>query len=105
MKVKDKEKLNNPLKGWQILSAISSMVFHTVIGGCHLLLLLGCSLEELEQESPGSHGPAPPPDDRGVIAHVHLCAPGHLRVGGHANLGENRRREGNYCYVCPGKCV
>ena len=30
MKVKDKEKLNNPLKGWQILSAISSMVFHTV---------------------------------------------------------------------------
>ena len=30
MKVKDKEKFNNPLKGWQILSAISSMVFHTV---------------------------------------------------------------------------
>ena len=30
MKVKDKEKLNNPLKGWRILSAISSMVFHTV---------------------------------------------------------------------------
>ena len=30
MKLKDKEKLNNPLKGWQILSAISSMVFHTV---------------------------------------------------------------------------
>ena len=30
MKVKDEEKLNNPLKGWQILSAISSMVFHTV---------------------------------------------------------------------------
>ena len=30
MKVKNKEKLNNPLKGWQILSAISSMVFHTV---------------------------------------------------------------------------
>ena len=30
MKVKDKEKLNNPLKGWQILSAISSMVFDTV---------------------------------------------------------------------------
>ena len=30
MKVKDKEKLNNPLKGWQILSSISSMVFHTV---------------------------------------------------------------------------
>jgi hypothetical protein len=30
MKLKDKEKLNNPLEGWQILSAISSMVFHTV---------------------------------------------------------------------------
>ena len=30
MKVKDKEKLNNPLKGWQILSSISSVVFHTV---------------------------------------------------------------------------
>ena len=30
MKVKDKEKLNNPLKGWRILSTISSMVFHTV---------------------------------------------------------------------------
>ena len=30
MKLKDKEKLNNPLKGWQILSSISSMVFHTV---------------------------------------------------------------------------
>jgi hypothetical protein len=30
MKLKDKEKLNNPLKGWQILSAISSMVFYTV---------------------------------------------------------------------------
>ena len=30
MKVKDKEKFNNPLKGWRILSAISSMVFHTV---------------------------------------------------------------------------
>jgi hypothetical protein len=30
MKVKDKEKLNNPLKDWQILSSISSMVFHTV---------------------------------------------------------------------------
>ena len=30
MKVKDKEKLNNPMKGWQILSAISSMVFHKV---------------------------------------------------------------------------
>ena len=27
MKVKDKEKLNNPLEGWQILSAISSMFF------------------------------------------------------------------------------
>ena len=33
MKVKDKEKLNNPLKGWRILSAISSMVFHTVHWG------------------------------------------------------------------------
>ena len=31
MKLKDKEKLNNPLKGWQILSSISSMVFHTVV--------------------------------------------------------------------------
>ena len=30
MEVKDKEKLNIPLKGWKILSAISSMVFHTV---------------------------------------------------------------------------
>ena len=30
MNVKEKEKLNNHLKGWQILSAISSMVFHTV---------------------------------------------------------------------------
>jgi hypothetical protein len=30
MNVKDKEKLNNPLNGWQFLSAISSMVFHTV---------------------------------------------------------------------------
>ena len=30
MKVKDKEKLNNPLNGWQTLSAISSIVFHTV---------------------------------------------------------------------------
>ena len=30
MKVKYKEKLNYPLKGWQILSAISSMYFHTV---------------------------------------------------------------------------
>ena len=28
MKVKDKERLNNPLKAWQILSAISSIVFH-----------------------------------------------------------------------------
>ena len=26
MKVKDKEKLNYPLQGWQILSAVSSMV-------------------------------------------------------------------------------
>ena len=33
MKVKDKEKLNNPLKSRQILSAISSMVFHTVPWG------------------------------------------------------------------------
>ena len=33
MKVKDKEKLNNPLKGWRILSAISSMVFsHSALG-------------------------------------------------------------------------
>ena len=30
MKVKDKEKLNIPLKGWQVLSAIFSMIFHTV---------------------------------------------------------------------------
>ena len=30
MKVEDKEKLNDPTKGWQIVSAISSMVFHTV---------------------------------------------------------------------------
>ena len=30
MKVKYKEKLTNPLKGWRIPSAISSMVFHTV---------------------------------------------------------------------------
>ena len=30
MKVKDKEKLNNPLKGWKIPNAISSMVLHTV---------------------------------------------------------------------------
>ena len=30
MKVNDKEILNNHLKGWQIQSAISSMVFHTV---------------------------------------------------------------------------
>ena len=30
MKVKDKEMLNNPLKGWQIVSAISSIVVHTV---------------------------------------------------------------------------
>ena len=29
MKVKGKDKLNNPLKGWQIVSAISLMVFHT----------------------------------------------------------------------------
>ena len=39
MKVEDKGKLNNPLKGWQVLNAISSMVFHTV--NCatpHLLL-------------------------------------------------------------------
>ena len=28
--VKDKEEFNNPLKGWQILSAIFKMVFHTV---------------------------------------------------------------------------
>ena len=28
--MKDKEKLNNPLNGWQIPSVISSMVFHTV---------------------------------------------------------------------------
>ena len=27
MKVKDKEKLNNPMKGWQIQNAISLMVF------------------------------------------------------------------------------
>ena len=33
MKVKDKEKFNYPLRGWQILSAISSMVFHTVQWG------------------------------------------------------------------------
>ena len=31
MRVKDKDKLNNPLKDWLILSAISSMVFHTVV--------------------------------------------------------------------------
>ena len=30
MKGKDKEKLNNPLKGSQILSSISSMAFHIV---------------------------------------------------------------------------
>ena len=30
IKVKDKKKLNNPLKGWQILSSNSSMVFHIV---------------------------------------------------------------------------
>ena len=30
MTVKDKEKLNNFLNGWQILSSMSSMVFHTV---------------------------------------------------------------------------
>ena len=30
MKVNDKEKLNNPLKGWQNLSAISLMVLYTV---------------------------------------------------------------------------
>ena len=30
MEVKDKEKWNNALKGWKTLSAISSMVFHTV---------------------------------------------------------------------------
>ena len=30
MNVKDKEKLNNPMKGWQILNAISLMVFCTV---------------------------------------------------------------------------
>jgi hypothetical protein len=30
MEVKDKEKFNIPLKGWKILSAISSMVFPTV---------------------------------------------------------------------------
>ena len=34
MKVKDKEKLHNPLKGWRILSAISSIVFHTVQCSC-----------------------------------------------------------------------
>ena len=34
MKVKDKENFNNPLKGWRILSAISSMVFHTVQWSC-----------------------------------------------------------------------
>ena len=28
MKVKGKEKLNYPQKGWQILSAMFSMVFH-----------------------------------------------------------------------------
>ena len=33
MKVKDKENLNDPLQGWQILSAISSMAFHTVHWG------------------------------------------------------------------------
>ena len=31
--MKDKEKLNNPIKGWGGLSAISSMVFHTVQWG------------------------------------------------------------------------
>ena len=30
VKVKDKEQLNNPMKGCQILNAISSLVFHTV---------------------------------------------------------------------------
>ena len=30
MKVKDKEKLNSPMKGWQILNASSLMGFHTV---------------------------------------------------------------------------
>ena len=31
MKVKDKEKLNTPLEDWQILSSISSMVFHSAL--------------------------------------------------------------------------
>ena len=38
MKVKDKEKLNDPLEGWQILSAISSMVFHTVQCGRNIFI-------------------------------------------------------------------
>ena len=39
LKVKDKEKLNNPTKGWQILSTISSMVFHTVQWANSLLII------------------------------------------------------------------
>ena len=46
---------------------------------------------ELAQESPGSHDPAPPPDDRSVIARAHLQTPDR-RVGGRTNLGKMEER-------------
>ena len=49
MKAKDKEKFNNPLKGWQILSAISSMVFHTL--QCDTKRLL-CTISFLDWKMP-----------------------------------------------------
>ena len=47
MKLKDKEKLNNPLKSRQILSSISSMVFHTVQWS-HNFTCLSCGLANWE---------------------------------------------------------
>ena len=42
MKVGDKEKLNNPMKGWLFLNAISIMVFCTVqCVTCHMEVELG----------------------------------------------------------------
>ena len=53
MKVKDKEKLNSPMKGRQILNASSLMGFHTV--ECKASAIYqknnsqGCSSEELPE--------------------------------------------------------
>ena len=68
MKLKDKEKLNNPLKSRQILSSISSMVFHTVQWNTEkdvelqlLVLLKIVFLLELDHQEEVHHVQVAPP--------------------------------------------